>query len=541
VNIPKTKRATVFIVFLVLSLVGGVLVYYGTHWGPWTDDDSAEYFEAARNLATGRGLVLVRASGAVRPLSSRPPFYSVILSIGPSIGVDIFTFARWLDIFLFGGFLLLLGFFAYHLLGHLLLSCILVVLFLVSPAFLSSFTSGLAEPIFFVLGISCFFLLISYLQTGQRLALVGSSVLAGLSLLTRLSGVAIVGAGIIGLVVFNSRRLSRRIKDAFVFGLVSVLMMVPWLYTVYSGGETAGIYQFNFDNLWYQLEPVRKGFVDYGWRLLPYSAYLPELSYRAKLGLLVIVGLVPLVLLGVALRRNRGARIMMWRQDPFLQVVGIFSFFTLAYVFVFLFSYLFMHIPRALLIDRHLSPIELGAVVALFTLGMYLIEAFHWPRWTTVLPVILALGMVIPNVQAGSELLSDLHDEGKGHTRAYWHQSELMEALKELPQDVPLISNETEAIILWADRRAYRIPELWNRTYVEPFTPFGADPDDPVQEIFRDQGAALVLFNTVYWQFWVIYAGKADERWEAFVDGLYPYVKVADGTIYFYEAHPGGR
>ena len=539
-DILKTKRATIFIVFLVLSLVGGVLVYYGTHWGPWTDDDSAEYFEAASNFASGRGLVLVRASGAVRPLSSRPPFYSVILSIGPSIGVDIFTFARWLDILLFGGFLLLLGLFTYHLLGHLLLSSILVVVFLVSPTFLSSFTSGLAEPIFFVLGISSFFLLISYLQTGRRLALVGSSILAGLSLLTRLSSMAVVGVGIIGLVFFDSRRLSHRFKDAVIFGLVSVLMLVPWLYTVYSGGETAGIYQFNFDSLWDRLEPVRMGFVDYGWRLLPYSAYLPELPYRVKLGLLVIIGLVPLVLLGAVLRRKRGERIMM-RQDPLLQVVGIFSFFTLAYVFVFLFSYLFMHIPRALVNQRHLSPIELGAIVALFTLGMYLIEAFHWPKWMTVLPVFLALGLVIPNIQAGAELLSALHDEGKGHTREYWHRSELMEALTEFPQDVPLISNEVEAIILWADHRAYRIPELWDRTYVEPFKPFGADPDDPVQEIFRDQRAALVLFDTVYWQFWEIYEGKADQRWDVFVEGLYPYIEATDGTIYFYETYPGGQ
>jgi hypothetical protein len=520
--------------------MGGVLVHYGTHWGPWTDDDSAEYFEAARNLASGYGLVLIRASGAVRPLSSRPPFYSVILSIGPSIGIDIFTFARWLDIFLFGGFLLLLGFFTYRLTRHWLLSCILVVLFLVSPAFLSSFTSGLAEPIFYVLAISSFFVLISYLRTGRPLALVGSSFMAGLSLLTRLSGVAVIGAGMIGLIFFDSRRLSHRFKDAVIFGLISALMLVPWLYTVYSGGETAGIYQFHFDHLWDRLEPVRLGFVDYGWRLLPYSAYLPELPYRVKLGLLVAVGLAPLVLLGAALRRRRGGRIVSWRQDPFLQVVGIFSFFTLAYVFVFLFSYLFMHIPRALVNQRHFSPIELGTIVALFTLGMYLIEAFHWPKWTTALPVFLALGLVIPNIQAGSELLSDLHDEGKGHTRAYWHRSELMEALKELPQDVPLISNEAEAIILWADRRAYRIPELWDRTYVEPFTPFGSDPDDPVQGIFRDQGAALVLFDSVYWQFWAIYGDQADQRWDAFIDGLYPYVKTKDGTIYFYEVHPGG-
>ena len=114
-----------------------------------------------------------------------------------------------------------------------------------------------------------------------------------------------------------------------------------------------------------------------------------------------------------------------------------------------------------------------------------------------------------------------------------------MKSITELPEDMTLISNETEVIILWTDRRAYRIPELWHRTYVEPFTPFGADQEDPVHGFFRDQGAALVLFDTVYWQFWVIYEEDSNRRWDTFVDSLYPYEEATDGTIYFYEEYSG--
>jgi hypothetical protein len=36
-----------------------------------------------------------RGFGVLRPLSSRPPFYSVVLSLGPLMGVDILSFARF--------------------------------------------------------------------------------------------------------------------------------------------------------------------------------------------------------------------------------------------------------------------------------------------------------------------------------------------------------------------------------------------------------------------------------------------------------------
>jgi hypothetical protein len=57
-----------------------------------------------------------------------------------------------------------------------------------------------------------------------------------------------------------------------------------------------------------------------------------------------------------------------------------------------------------------------------------------------------------------------------------------------------------------------------------------------VQTIFRDQNAALVLFDTAYWEFYAIYGEKAHQRMKAFTEGLNLYADYRDGAIYFYKS-----
>ena len=119
------------------------------------------------------------------------------------------------------------------------------------------------------------------------------------------------------------------------------------------------------------------------------------------------------------------------------------------------------------------------------------------------------------------DLLSYLHNNGKGFTNKYWTTSDLISEVSGLPENVTLISNETEAIVFWTNRAAYRIPEIYHRQPVEYSYRFGDDLEDLVQEVFREQGAALVLFNIASWQFYEIYEKEFTRRLEAFTNGLF--------------------
>jgi len=104
----------------------------------------------------------------------------------------------------------------------------------------------------------------------------------------------------------------------------------------------------------------------------------------------------------------------------------------------------------------------------------------------------------------------------------------------ELPADIPLISNENSLLEFWLDRPVYPLPEV---VYLnpEPFdVPFGNRTDDEIQQVFRQQGAALVIFDTIRWQLDVLYFEHTPERLDGMLNGLRVYGDYSDGAIYFY-------
>jgi hypothetical protein len=130
-----------------------------------------------------------------------------------------------------------------------------------------------------------------------------------------------------------------------------------------------------------------------------------------------------------------------------------------------------------------------------------------------------------------------MHLNGGGYTGKRWQESEVIEALKTIPDDIRLISDETPAILLHTERPAYEIAELWHREALEHPQTFGDDMSDEAQRVFREDGAALVLFNSAYWQFDGLYFEKTQERFDLFTRGLYEYYRGWDGAIYFYEEY----
>ena len=531
----KSRRTFILIALVIACLLGGALVYYGTNWGPWTDDDSSEYFEAARNFASGYGMVLIRASGRVSPLASRPPFYAVVLSIAPLTGIDLLVYVRWLNICLFVGFLLLMGPITFILFENVLLSSLLLGSMLVSSSMLINFTSGLAEPLFFLLGLASLLLILYYLRSSRHSALYGSAILAGLSTLTRLSGAAVIGAGAIAIIVFSRKRIKRRFLNAFYYCLASLFTLTPWLYGVFNRGSTPGSYQFDFNNLWGRLGGARIGFTELGWSLIPFNTFLPNYQYRVKLiiGMLMIICAIATLVVTHRKRRVQGESDRL--KVGTLHLASIFSIFTLIYIFVFLFSHLFMQIPQAMVIQRHLSPIEFGAIIAITAFASLIVEHFKKPKWGIILLLIVSVGLVVPNAQASRSILAELNENGRGYTSKAWHQSDLIQIVSELPDDLILISNEIEAIIVWTNRAAYRVPEVWNKTHLDEFERFGDNHEDIVQQLFSGEGAALVLFNSIQNQFVSIYGDAGPRRLDVFIEGLIPYYEGTDGTIYFYD------
>lgn len=131
-------------------------------------------------------------------------------------------------------------------------------------------------------------------------------------------------------------------------------------------------------------------------------------------------------------------------------------------------------------------------------------------------------------------ILEDYHQAGFGYTSKYWQESPTVKAVQELPPDVALISNEAAVLLFYTGRTSYEIPELIYSNYPLEFSRYGDNPNDQAQRLFRENKAALVLFDDIYFQFERLDDSNAHERLEAFIQGLYVFSDYADGTIYFY-------
>ena len=59
---------------------------------------------------------------------------------------------------------------------------------------------------------------------------------------------------------------------------------------------------------------------------------------------------------------------------------------------------------------------------------------------------------------------------------------------------------------------------------------------DPAQTAFRDRGGALVLFGSLTDEFTAMYGDQGDERFAAFIDGLFLAYDNPDGQVYFFQS-----
>jgi hypothetical protein len=137
------------------------------------------------------------------------------------------------------------------------------------------------------------------------------------------------------------------------------------------------------------------------------------------------------------------------------------------------------------------------------------------------------------------KIASDLRERSRGFTSVTWQNSGTVRSAATLAQDIPLISNESTAIMFHLDRPAYDVPELLRGEPLETLTRFG-EGDFGEERIFREQGAALVLFDSIFWQLRPMYGDQTEARLQQLTEGLDLYADLADGAIYFYPSEGQG-
>ena len=524
---PRVYWLTLSLIIL-LSLLGAALIVYATYWGPWGWSDSVEYVEVAHNIQAGLGPIIIKGSGNISLITLHPPFYSYVLSgIGLS-GMDLVSAARWLDVALFAAFLLSLGLSFYALTSQPLLALAVCLYFVTSPVIILDFSSLLSEPLFFTLAILGIILLVFYLQKKNRWFLIPSALLLGLALTTRFAGITFIATVVLVLLLYQKNDLKRWVVDAALFSAISAGPLLIWMIYLRGMGGSFVTFSNPFVNWFQTLYTFGVSFIHVIWN------WLPKMVTRYKIIILLLAILILAALILVGIRRKRRLKLHGDHLKPSIQL-GITFLASGVVYFAFMFLTTFIRSLKPTIDDRILSPILISFFIGFIIFFSYLLEDGGPNRLSQWVPFLLVVALVSFNILPMLKNVQLLHDQGVGYTSAQWQGSSVIPVLRQLPPNIPIVSSNIDAIMFFTFRPARRLPELENKAQVKVYQTFGNDLSNASEAVFREKGAALVIFNSDYHLFSDLYGKNTSARLEALTKGLYKYYEGPDGAIFFYQ------
>jgi hypothetical protein len=491
---------------------------------------------SAKNLVEGRGLGVFLPSGRFDPLVIFAPLYPLVISLAGFVGVDLVLATRLLNSSLFGLLIILICVLIHSLTHSLILSASVGVFTLTSPLLIDMFTSAMSEPLFLILELLGLLLLIFFLVSDKRWALIIASILIGLASLTRYSGVAGIISGSICLMMLLRVPWKQRFSSIMIFITVSGLPFALLLRRLVSNPPSQDPFQANISigQFWTITGPFRATLIDLLWNLFSFPAQLISFTYREKLFILIVFSLLFTLFLWWA--RSKAQRIVINKRltHSRLILISVMSIFIVVFIAFLMFAYVYYE-PRLHLDSRQLSPTLLPLAIILLTSTLEMAEHFLKRRLSNLVIAFLALLIIAFSIPKSVQVVVELNASGIGYAGKEWGSLAVIQEIKKIPSSVPIITNKTDPMHFYTGRMPYDIPELRGPDPLKDFIRFGDDLKDGVQMIFREEGAALVIFPLpFYWQMYDLYFEDTDERIEAFTQGLNHYFSSSSGDIYFF-------
>jgi 4-amino-4-deoxy-L-arabinose transferase-like glycosyltransferase len=530
----KFQTKTLFLLTIVLiSIIGGVLVIYSTANGPWGYTDPVAYISTARSLANGQGLGYYEADAAFKVYTIQPPFYSIVLSAFGLFRINLVVAARWLNIFAFVASIFIAGWILFRFSRVPALGIIASAMLCVFPFMVVMSSSAYSEPLFILLCLSGGLYLLYYLQHEKLYELILCSLLFGVLPLTRYAGIAMIISAGLSILLFSSGKTWSRVKKAILFVIVASLPILAWLGWVYLstahsiGGRSL---ELNLGSLAAQFQAFRGIFMDTVWKWVPFQSHKTLLRYIVRF-IIMGIGLVIILILSIfAERRIRKAS----AEDAINSGIRIFAFFglsSLIFIGVLIATYLFT-LPTIDIDNRMFLPFYVCTIMNL--LGGVALWHFAWFKGRMqilqIVPWLIAVICVVWYIPQTLNQMEFYH-AGDGLTAYHWDHSTIVQAVREVPSDQPVISNDWELLMLWTGRP---IHGFWYNFPLEPLqkTMYGTDPRDNTQSIFCRQGGVLVIFNDFPSQFINHVGASYKDQWSNMFEGLSVFGVYSDGTIY---------
>jgi hypothetical protein len=541
---PFDKLAPVGIVLIGgMSLIGMLI---STRLGPGVGGDATIYITSARNLLAGKGLGLISASGTFRLIPYFPPFFSLVLAAAGALGLDMVSFANGFNIALLVGLVWLVGFETLRASRSWIYALLAAAVVGASPILIPVYSWAMSEPLSILLGFGSLALLLAYVRNPDRrsLILVVSALACGFGILTRYANAAFLGAAVLVLILLGPSKWRSKIIDAVLYGVIGLLPVAIWGVYDFSMTATVSSRSMATDNA-ARIAALFPSLADaiVIW-LMPESwTDVPRFSARIFQMVVIAAALALLVwLVIVAVQSMRTADRP--KNRSFFQSLqtlsnGIWGWVIVLVVFIVVYMVVIAGVyittyPPITIANRMLSPMHAAVVWLVVLLAAASVQVWKRAGWLKVaLPCLLFLLAAFYGLRS-LRIVQMYSILGLGYNSVEWQESQTIRAIRNMPADQTIVTNEETAVLYLTGRAAYPLVEIYSAQPYEQFTRYGqGNPtNDRAQQLFKDGQAKLVLFDTIYNQFSSLYGSRSEERTKVLVDGLIQDFHGSDGNIY---------
>jgi len=480
-------------VSILIGIIGCYVVYMATIKGPRGWSDTTAYISSAKNLLLGNGLGYPVAGGRFSPLKHYPPLYPLVIAGTGFINSNLVFNVRWLSILSYFFSILGMGLILYKSGKSITLTVASIILFASFPRMFAVFSSAMSEPLFLALTIWTIYIFIQYLAKGDPVYLIGSALLAGLVPLTRYVGVVVPASILMYLFLFDKGELAARIKKCISFAALSGMTSVIWLVWIYFRNEHSvggRVWNFSWAQSYTDLKLFYSSFMNVIWNSLPFSDGLPGFSFIIKYSIVFIVLVVITMATLMSYKRNPNSAIS-------FSVFIVFGLTGLIYSISLLIIFI-LTLPKPDIDDRMLLP--------LFASFFFYLSAAVSVWWSvakrTTQFALAGVGLLLFFISTTAFIAKDIPTYAKlklGNTTTgyHWDNDPVIEMIRDLPLETPIISNNPDLILLWTNHPAYGVFDTLTPAFIESSLPYGEDDSVPAQKVFRNNGY-LILFNGAY-------------------------------------------
>ncbi|NMB53734.1 MAG: hypothetical protein GYA15_03455 [Leptolinea sp.] len=514
------------------AVIGMALAIWSTRLGPGVGGDATIYLTSAQNLVKGIGLGLIQPDGSFRLLPYSAPLFPLLLTPFSALHLDLTAAARWINILLFGGMILLAGFASLRYFENKWQAALPAWLLACSPILLPVYSWAMAEPLTLLPGFGGLVFILTNLDrqpTGRIGWLELSGLLFGLSIAARYSAAAFLAAGMLICLFWMAAPLKKRLLAVLRIGLVGFLPLAIWVLVQFT--QTASVSSRSI----LTLAEMRERFLAFWpqvnsallvW-ILP-ASFQESPPYPQWINMILPLTMI-VMLAAVSIFMKK--RDMTKSSDRLISTLWIFA---AVYVGVLLLVYLTTY-PPITIDNRMLSPAHVAVIwiAGLLLAQLTGLKTSH--LWQTGV-FLLAAASILWYGMRTIRIVQQNAETGLGYNALTWRQSQLIEAIKVLPEDQPLVTNETMALLYLTGRVASPVAEIYFDKPVYPFTRYGDGPAgrDPAEARFKAAESLLVVFDTLESQFSTIYGERAKERADVFVQGLHVAAFGDNGAMYYH-------